>query len=165
METIKVFIKKDSDIMQVQAVLLSLIKEIENNKTFDVEVKEHKEKRSINANNYSWALQSKIAKVLNKALDEVHFEQVMQYGVVEVVSIKSTAYDSAKRCFDYVKEIGRSKLNGVEFVHCKVGVGTHNYNTKEMATYIDGIVADAKELGIETLDEKQLKEMVERWRA
>ena len=160
----KIVIKRDSDIMQVQAILLSLAREIQDGKTFDIEIKDHQEKRSLNANAYSWKLQGEIAKVLNRRLDDVHFEMVMQYGVVEIVSIKSEHFESASRVFDYVKVLGKSKLNGVEFTHCKVGIGTHTYTTKEMAKFIDGIIAECKDLGIETLDEIRLKEMVERWK-
>lgn len=163
MEKINLQIKKASDIIKVQEVLLALPEEIKQGKTFDITIENHREKRSLNANNYSWKLQSEIAKSLNKRLDDIHFEMIMQYGVVEVVSIKSSVYESAKRCFDYCKELGKSVLNGVEFTHCKVGVASHNYNTKEMATFIDGIVSECKDLDIPTLEDYQIKELIDKW--
>ena len=45
----------------------------------------------------------------------------------------------------------------------KVYRGSHTYDTKEMSILIDGTVADAKELGIETMTPAELAEMKERW--
>ena len=45
----------------------------------------------------------------------------------------------------------------------KVYRGSHTYDTKEMSILIDGTVADAKELGIETMTPMELAEMKERW--
>lgn len=163
MEKINLTITKASDILRVQEVLLALIEELKNGKTFDLSIENHREKRSLNANAYSWKLQSEIAKTLNRRLDDIHFEMIIQYGVVEVVSIKSSVYESAKRSFDYCQEIGRSKLNGEEFTHCKVGVGSHNYNSKEMATFIDGIVSECKNLDIPTLEDLKIKELIDKW--
>ena len=45
----------------------------------------------------------------------------------------------------------------------KVYRGSHTYDTEEMSHLIDGTVADAKELGIETMTPAELLEMKERW--
>ena len=45
----------------------------------------------------------------------------------------------------------------------KIYRGSHTYDTKEMSVLIDGTVADAKELGIETLPPAELQAMKERW--
>ncbi len=156
-------IRNRQDLLELQAQLYSVAQELENGKVFDVSIKEHKEKRSLNANAYSWVLQDKIAKELNLSIDALHDKMVLEYGVLEVVSIREDAWESAKRAFDYCKEIGRSQLNGKTYVHARIGVGTHNYNTKEMSQFINGLVAEAKELGIETLDEIRLQEMIDRW--
>lgn len=41
--------------------------------------------------------------------------------------------------------------------------GSHTYDTKEMSVLIDGTVADAKELGVETATPAEIAEMKERW--
>lgn len=163
MEALKTTIKKASDTMQVQAQLLALLPELEKGKTFDVEIKVHREKRSKNANDYSWLLQSKIAKALNRPLDEIHKQMVFNYGVVEVLSVIEEASESARRCFDYSEILGTGEVKGKKFVHLKVGVGTHNYNTKEMSEFLNGVVAEAKDLGIETLEEREIKTLMHEW--
>lgn len=159
----KKLIRTKNDLLEFQAQLYAVAQELTEGKTFDITIEEHKEKRSINANNYSWALQDQMAKILNISIDEMHKQMVLRYGVLETMSIRQDAYESAKRVFEYFYELGRSQLNGNTYVHVRVGVGTHHYNTKEMSTFLNGVVEEAKDLGIQTLEEKQIQEMVKRW--
>ena len=157
-------IKRKEDTLRIQTALFEIIKDIEAGKTYDVEIKEHKEKRSKNANDYSWVLQDKIAKALNMSLDEIHTQMVLDYGVVETFSIKAEAFDSAKRVFDYFKILGESEAKGSKFIHVRAGIGTHHYNTSEMATFINGVVQEAQQLGIETKTPAELAELMDLWK-
>lgn len=42
--------------------------------------------------------------------------------------------------------------------------GTSEYDTKEMSRFIDGIVSEAKELGIETLPPDEVARMKREWK-
>lgn len=134
-----------------------------NNKAYDITIKEHKEKRSKNANDYSWVLQDKIAKALNMGIDELHKRMVLDYGVLETFSLKEQAFESAKRMFDYYKVLGESELNGTKFIHVRAGIGTHLYSTSEMSTFLEGVVSEAKNLGIETKTPAELEELKSLW--
>lgn len=158
-------IERAEDTIKVQAQLVALMGELKKGKTFDCIIQEHKEKRSKNANDYSWVLQDKIAKVLGRRVDDIHNEMVLQYGVIETYSIKKIAWESAKRLFDYYKVLGESSINDTEFIHIRVGLGTHTYNTKEMSKFLDGVVQEAKDLGIETKTPKELAELKSLWGA
>ena len=132
-------------------------------KAYEVEIKEYKPKRSLNANSYSWLLQGEIAHKLKRRIDDIHKEMVLQYGVIEVLSIDKRAFESAKRLFDYYDILGESELNGKTVIHLKAGIGTHLYNTTEMARFIDGCVAEAQDLGIDTRTPDQIAEMKSLW--
>ena len=134
-----------------------------NNKAYDITIKEHKEKRSKNANDYSWVLQDKIAKALNMGIDELHKRMVLDYGVLETFSLKEQAFESAKRMFDYYKVLGESELNGTKFIHVRAGIGTHLYSTSEMSAFLEGVVSEAKNLGIETKTPAELEELKSLW--
>lgn len=149
--------------VKVQSALLDIASEIEKGKAYDIEIKEHREKRSKNANDYSWVLQSQIAKAVNRSLDEIHEQMVLDYGVVETYSIKVEAFPSAKRLFDYFKILGESEVKGVKFIHVRAGIGTHLYDTSEMATFIEGVVQEAQQLGIETKTPAELAELMNLW--
>lgn len=159
----KIQLKNRSDFLKIQTALLDITPDVEQGKAYDIEIKEHREKRSKNANDYSWVLQDKIAKKLNRSIDDIHSELVLDYGVVETYSIKAEAYDSAKRLFEYFKVLGESEINGSKFIHIRAGIGTHHYDSKEMATFINGVVAEAQELGIETKTPNEIAELIDLW--
>ena len=108
-------------------------------------------------------MQNKIAKALKRSVDEIHKELVLAYGVIETYSIHKDAFESAVRMFDYYEVLGESSLNGKEFIHVKAGIGTHLYNTSEMATFIDGVVQEAQGLDIETKTPDELAQLKELW--
>lgn len=131
----------------------------DKDKRFDI--KEHKEKRSLNANNYAWKLITEIANVLRKPKEEVYLEMLKSYGQCEMISIVSSV--DVKGYFKYYEEAGRSFLNGKEFTHYKIYKGSSEFNTKEMSVLIDGIVQEAKNLDIETMTPTQLAELKSLW--
>lgn len=163
MEKTTIQIKSPADTIKVQQMLVALLQELNDKKTFDITIEQHREKRSINANNYAWLLQDRIAKILNRSIDDIHNQMVLDYGVLETYSIKKEAFNSAKRLFDYFEVLGESSVKGVEFVHIRAGIGTHNYNTLEMSKFLDGVVQEAQQLGIETRTPKQLAELKSLW--
>ena len=125
------------------------------------EVKEHKEKRSLNANAYAWALIGKIADALRTSKDEVYITMLKRYGQSEIVSVLSDI--CVDGYFKYFEECGTSTVKGKQFTHYKIFKGSSEYDTREMSVLIDGIVSDAKELGIEVLPPHEIKNLIERW--
>lgn len=158
----KIIIKSDNELAQA-LTSISLLAPTLKDKAYEVEIKEYKPKRSLNANSYSWLLQGEIAHKLNRRIDDIHKEMVLQYGVIEVLSIDKKAFESAKRLFDYYEVLGESELNGKTFIHVKAGIGTHLYNTTEMAHFIDGIIAECDDLGIDHRTPDQIAEMKSLW--
>ncbi len=128
-------------------------------KTF--EIKEYKEKRSLNANNYAWKLITEIGNVLRKSKEEVYLELLKDYGQSEIISVKSKI--DIAGYFKYYDLVGQSKLNGETFNHYKIFKGTSEYDTKEMSIFIDGVVQEAKQLGIETRTPEQIEELKRLW--
>lgn len=129
----------------------------------DIELKEHKEKRSLNSNGYAWVLITKIADVLRANKEDIYLEMLKRYGQSEIVSVLShidmTGY------FKYYEVAGTSTLNGKEFTHYKWFLGSSEYDTREMSILIDGIVSEAKALGIETLSPEEIENLKNMWRA
>ena len=80
-----------------------------------------------------------------------------------LISIQKVAFESAKRLFDYFQVLGESNANGKDFIHVKAGIGTHLYNTSEMAKFIDGVVAEAEQLGIETKTPDEIAQLKSLW--
>lgn len=131
----------------------------DKNKKF--EIKEYHKKRSLNANAYAWALIGKIADVLRSSKDEIYLEMLKKYGQSEIVSVLSDI--NVTGYFKYFEEIATVQLQGKNFTHYKVFKGSSEYDSREMAVLIDGIISEAKELGIETLPNDEIERIKKLW--
>ena len=131
----------------------------------DVKITKHRERRSLTSNAYAWVLITKIAQSMRPPLnkEDVYAEMLKRYGQGDIVTIQKERLDGVLRAFDYYEQKGTGTVNGKEFIHMMVYVGSSQYNTKEMSVFIDGIVNEAKDLGLETLPPDELKKMTEGW--
>ena len=134
---------------------------LEQDKEKQYEIKEYKEKRSLNSNNYAWKLITEIANVMRLSKEEVYLEMLKAYGQSEMVSV--LAEIDVSKYFKYYSEAGESILNGKKFKHYKVYMGSSEMDTRQMSILIDGIVQEAKQLGIETLTPAEISRLKEEW--
>ena len=141
--------------------IINYLFKLDRDKEYQVEIKEYKQKRSLNANAYAWVLINKIANVMRLSKEEVYLNMLKHYGQSQVVSIVSEV--NITGYFKYYEVIGTSILNNKEFNHIRVFKGSSEYDTKEMSIFIDGIVQEAKQLDIETLTPNQLEELKSLW--
>lgn len=130
--------------------------------TTKYEIKEVKNKRSLNANSYLWKLCTEIANAINTTKEEVYLEELKRYG--QSMLVTTTKDSKPDGYFKYYSFESRRKLNGVIVDFYKVYKGSSDYDTKEMSILLDGVVQDAKELDIETLDEIKINEMIKDWK-
>lgn len=140
---------------------LPLIFRLDKDIVYDVKIDKHREKRSLNANAYLWKLVTEIGNILNKSKEEVYLQMLIDYGQSEMVSILSEI--DVKGYFKYYKLAGTSILNGKEFNHYKIYKGSSEYDAKEMSILLNGVVQEAKNLGIKTKDDIELERLVEEW--
>lgn len=138
-------------------VLISWLTAQQPDKVF--EVIEHHEKRSLSANAYAWALINKIADALRKSKEEVYLQMLKDYGQSEFVSVLSSI--DVKGYFKYYEEYGKGHVEGREFTHYKVYKGSSEFDSKEMSVLIDGIIQEARQLGIETITPAEKERMIQ----
>jgi len=119
----------------------------------EADIKKFREKRSLSQNAYAWTLITKIAQSVNPPMnkEDVYIEMLKRYGQGGIISVQKDKADDVIRAFDYYIPKGEGQINGKEFLHLMVYVGSSQYDTREMSTFISGIVEEAKDLGIETL--------------
>jgi hypothetical protein len=55
-------------------------------------------------------------------------------------------------------------LNGKEFKHIRIFKGSSEYDTREMSILLQGVVEEAKALGIETMTKDEIEHLKEMWR-
>ena len=141
--------------------ILPRIYQLDKDTIYDIKIVKHKEKRSLNANAYLWKLCTQIGNIIRKSKEEVYLDMLVDYGQSIMISVLSTV--ELNGFYKYYKEVGKSILNGKEFSHYKIYKGSSEYNTYEMSILLDGVVQEAKQLGIKTKDDLELERMVNEW--
>lgn len=139
-------------------------------KKMKVEIKEDRAGRSLNANAYCWVLCDKIASVkgLMVKKTDVYKQAVRDYGVTDIAMFSTEKLDqliAAWRSQGYgndVDVIGPSKEHP-EFTFIRLFLGSSQYDTKEMSVFLDGLVADAQELGLETKTPDEIERIKQLW--
>ncbi len=138
------------------------IQKLKNENKLNVEIKKYRKKRSLNSNNYAWELITQIANIIKSSKEEVYLLMLKRYGQSQMISVLEEI--DVSKFLKYYEEAGESILNGKKFKHYKVYTGSSEMDTKEMSILIDGIVSEAKELGIETLTPKELSILKDEWK-
>lgn len=138
---------------------VSFMREIDG--VFDLIIKKHRNKRSLDANSYMWALIGKIADVLRMNKDDLYVQMLKQYGQRDVVELRSDA--DPERFFEYFDIIGEVKHDGLVFKQVMVYTGSSKMNSREMAILLDGIIMEAENQGIPTLTQEQVDRMKGAW--
>ena len=147
---------------------VGVLKEIlSKGKVLEVEIKQYRKKRSLTANSYFWVLVDKVAKVIHSTPDEVYIQMLTRYGQrePELLSVVEEGAEMIYRATqNHCVEVGESELNGKVFKHLAILKGSSTYTSGEMAILIDGIVQDAKELDIETMNDRELESLKQSWK-
>ena len=135
---------------------------------YDLEIKEHREKRSLDANAYAWVLIGELAKVMRISPDEVYRQAITDIGGnYEVIPIREEAADHFRRVWEsngigwMCQDMGRSKIPG--YRNLRAYYGSSVYDTEQMSRLIDNLIQDCKALGIETLTPDKLALLKEEW--
>lgn len=139
----------------------NLFDELHTAEKLSIKIDKYREKRSLNANNYAWKLLTEIANVCRTSKDEVYLEMLKRYGQSEIISV--LAHIPIKEYVKYCEEAGESALNGKLFKHYKVYKGSSEFDTREMSIFIDGIVGEAKQLGIQTMTPNEIAKLKAMW--
>lgn len=132
-----------------------LQKALSEGKQLDVEIKIHRKRRSLNANAAMWAMLNEMAVVLNKTAEEVYEDMLRFYGYETSIAIVPEALESVEKVFRVVEKIGYTYQRGYKMLVLRVWFGTSNdvYDTKVFARLLDGIIQEAKELGVEYISQ------------
>ena len=130
-------------------------------KDLDVTIKKWNDHRTLTANAYLWVLITKIGDALRMSKEDVYLDMLKSYGQGGAASVEERFVEDFKRTYKYSERLGETELNGKTFVHFRFWVGSHEYSRDEFSILLDGVVQEAKNLGIETMDEQNLKSLME----
>lgn len=123
-------------------------------------VKEFSEKRSLNANSYYWSLINQLSNKLNIGNEELHLRMLKDYSQVMLVPLLPT--QSPNGYFKYYEKYKEGLINGQKVVQYKVYKPSSEMSSKEFWLLLKGLEEECKQQGIETLEEKKVRELIER---
>lgn len=135
-------------------------------KQYDIEIKQHRERRSLDANAYLWVLLDKLADALTVSNDrpvtkeELYREMIKSIpGTSEVICVQDKALPKLikgwkRNGLGWSAETFDSKIEGCTNV--TLYFGSSIYDTKQMSRLIDLVISECKLQGIETMTPEQL---------
>jgi hypothetical protein len=125
------------------------------------EIKEYREKRSLDANAYFWTITGKFAAKTGIPIKTIYQQYIQNIGDnFEIIPVRIDAKDRwiknwESRGLGWVcNDLETSKLDGYTNIVCYYGSST--YDTAQMSRLIDFAVQDCKDQGIETATPEQL---------
>lgn len=152
--------------------LLSLIRELtylilNPDTVYEIVIREYKERRSLKANNYSYALTDKLSEKMLVARvklskEEMHAEMIFRYGQPEEkngmpVFVSTNPNIDMGEYYKYSQPIGTSPNGDTVW---RIFRGSHTYTKQEMSLFIKGIVEECQEQGIETKTPDEIARMI-----
>lgn len=102
-----------------------------------IKIDEFKSKRTLNQNKLYWDLVNRIARIIDVSDTEIHKQMLRDYGTLKGV------YEVLDG------EINERYADEIDKNIYKVYKGSSDMSTKEFNQLIDGVIYEAKELGIQ----------------
>ena len=160
-----VFTKKDG--IKAIAYLSSLIDSLDDAKQYALTVKEHKKRRSMEANRYFWALCDQLAAKVGIAKTDLYKSYIREIGGNSDIvcamneTVEKLCETWQKNGIGWIAETMPSKIDGCTNVVLYYGSST--YDTAQMSRLINLIAQDCKDYGIPTLEDIEMQRMLDAW--
>lgn len=151
MRILSEFIQEDTKILTIQI-----------NKNEGIEVK--RKKRSNKANAYFWELLQQLCFEMNLDVIQEYRKRVKELGIfkqweLDTLNVPTFVHlweDRGIAWFtEKVEEIGNKTIINAYY-------GSSSYNSKQFSKLLDNLVQDCKSVGIQTLEDIELKELIRR---
>ena len=136
---------------------------------YDIEVKEHRKKRSLDANAYAWVLINKLADTMRIPPTEVYRQAIQNVGGnYEILPVKEEAAEHFKQVWEAqglgwpCVDMGKSKVSG--YRNLRAYYGSSTYTTTQMAQLIEILLQDCRSLDIEVKSAEEIASIMEAWK-
>lgn len=157
---------RKSDMPRVMAWTAEAFATLRDNREYTITIKERKKPRSMNANNYAWALIDKLADFYGLEPQYVYRMALQNIGGVSViVSVLTEAADEVihvweKRGIGWQCERVGEYGNSTDL---KCIYGSSAFDSRQMSQLTDSIVQECKTVGIETMTPEELDSLKVAW--
>ena len=134
-------------------------------RAYDLTIREHRKKRSLDANAYAWVLINKIADAMRLPPVIVYKQAIENIpGNHEIMPIKEEAFEKFKAIWEAqgigwpCKKLGKSKFPG--YVNVQAYYGSSTYDSRQFSMLLDSLTQDCASLGIETKSQEEIDSLL-----
>ena len=144
-----------------------LVDDMNGCEKLSIEIKPFRQRRSLDANAYSWVLMDKLAEKLNESKVNIYREYIRHIGGnSEIVCVKDSALERlceawGKNGIGWVTDTLPSKIEGCTCVILYYGSST--YDSAQMSRLLDLIIQDCKIQGIPTETPDEIARLKALW--
>lgn len=148
------------------------LSKITTDKEYEIEIREKRRRRTLNANNYMWLICQKIAEELSKngytSKYDVYRKAIKDCKHFTYVPVRVDAIDRYIEIWQghgdgWIAEDAGECNNYKGFHNIKCYHGSSVYNTKEMARLIDCLVDECNQLGIQLEPSEYIQSLIDGW--
>jgi hypothetical protein len=136
--------------------------------TVKVEIKKASKHRSLSANAFAWVLMDQISEKTGIPVSEVYRNAIREIGgIADYYGMKETAFETfceiwtAGHLGRQVEIIPGSTKPG--WINVKAWKGSSDFDSAQMARFIDSLIQDAESLGIPTIPDTEIERMKRQW--
>ena len=139
------------------------------NKLLDVEIKQHTEKRSKDANALLWACIGDIVKAFQDEKDEtvdkwdIYLKLLKRYGKYTYIAVRPRMVDAVKKQWRECEVVGNTYIGGEQTVQLICYFGSSTYDTKEMSRLLNGTISEMEQMGLQRPASSTIKRAMEEW--
>lgn len=127
------------------------------------ELKEKRQKRSLDANGMLWACLQEIAVAIKSDKWSVYLQMLKRYGKFDYILCRPRAVEAMKAQWREIEEVGEVDVNGQKAIQLLCYYGSSSYDTKEFSVLLDGVISEMKEIGLQPPPDKETKRLLEEW--
>jgi len=134
------------------------------------EIRQHRNKRTLEANNYAWCLIGKLAEALRMDPVDIYRREVREVGKFEQCLMRDEVYGNFAETWEsghigrFTAIIGESREKQ-GWVWVAVYMGSSDFDTREMSVLIDNLIQECKAQKIEHLPPKEIERILGAWEA
>lgn len=138
------------------------------NRLYDADIKQHREKRSLDANAYYWKLCGDLARAVGERPEDIYLRHIKDIGNYSTLCVQEKALTDFKQKWTSghlgrFVETKESKTPGCVIVLAYYG--SSDFDRVQMSRLIDNLIQDCEAVGVETLPPDKVALLKEDWNA
>ena len=122
-----------------------------------ISLEKWREKRSLDQNSMLWSFIDQIAEKVQSDRWSIYLQMLKDYGKASYLVVNEKALDYLKATIRETEVLGEIEVNGRRAIQVACYHGSSTLNTKEFSRLLDGVLSEARNLGIEVPEQERLR--------